>query len=71
MIGGFVGFVFLYALFKHAKKKWKEHRLNVKTASALSQYISVVGRVLPSLMGDIRVFIGVYQTLTNMGPTLL
>jgi hypothetical protein len=33
----------------------------------IGNYVDVAGKVLPSIIGDIRVFIGVYQTLTNMG----
>jgi hypothetical protein len=36
----------------------------------VSKYMGVFMSVVPTLLGDVRVFIGVYQTLTQMGSTL-
>lgn len=53
------------------RKRRKERILgNIQTRSAIAKNLQVLARVIPALMGDVRVFIGVYQTLTNMGTTL-
>lgn len=59
----------LVVLWKQRKKS-QQQQLQVDEEGQMAQYLSVAAHVLPSLMGDIRVFVGVYQTLTNMGSTL-
>ena len=53
------------------RKKRLERETGAKSVpSQLAQYLQVALRIFPALVGDIKVFIGVYQTLTNMGSTL-
>jgi hypothetical protein len=68
---GVVLLVLLLLAIRKERKRRRERILgNVQTQSAIARNLSVLARVLPALMGDVRVFIGVYQTLTNMGTTL-
>jgi len=55
-------------------RKWRKKRGlttgKTTTAGRYAQMVEVLGRLLPAIVGDIRVFIGVYQTLSEMGTTL-
>ena len=70
MFGGIVLVLLLVAVQKERKRRRARILGNVATQSALAKNLKILARVLPALMGDVRVFIGVYQTLTNMGTTL-
>jgi multisubunit Na+/H+ antiporter MnhB subunit len=64
--------IVLFALAVRKERKRRRERIlgNVQVQSTAAKNLAVLARVLPALMGDVRVFIGVYQTLTNMGTTL-
>ena len=57
-----------YARKKRTQRQAK--KLHVVQQSGVSKYMGVFMSVVPTLLGDVRVFIGVYQTLTQMGSTL-
>jgi len=73
-MGGVLGAlcIVLFALAVRKERKRRRERIlgNVQVQSTAAKNLAVLARVLPALMGDVRVFIGVYQTLTNMGTTL-
>lgn len=53
-------------------RKWLKSRPEPEDGhqGCCSNYLTLTIKVVPKLLSDIRVFIGVYQTLTNMGSTL-
>ena len=59
---GIVGFVIFIKILQRLKRK--------AMATPIGSYIKVAGKVVPTLVSDVRVFISVYQTVGNMGVTL-
>jgi len=72
---GFLGFAVAMVLLRilyvrRKRKKEAAAALDIKHIGLVATYVTILARVVPSLVGDVKVFISVYQMLTNLGLTL-